>query len=312
MKIHAYTDENWQPVADLFSVSFGSRCRSIAEPTRQGFMRDILQEWMDCHVVSGAWIATDQDTIVGFISAHITEDDKGIITCPVCPEGNPKVLYALLDRSESFLKERSVANANIIGLSKEYGVAFGGDLHIFLLNAGYRSYDSSRLEYVMEIDLTKVTSSPAIDDYCLCNERDGYVFEFLREEHAGSLKEFAPEWSLEGLSKPIANEPIRFPFAICRNGDTVVGYCGTCHSPNKYGQAGWSFILLRGIESAECPYVGRGIGAVLLFMANNWLKGQGAIFQTLVTGIGNRTQRLYRKAGYRYCFVQPHDIYKML
>ena len=98
----------------------------------------------------------------------------------------------------------------------------------------------------------------------------------------------------------------------CRDGDTVVGYCGTCHRPTKYGQSGWSFILLRGIDKPDCPYAGRGIGAVLLAMANDWCRSQGATFQVLVTGVGNRTQRLYRKAGYRYCFVQAKQICREL
>jgi hypothetical protein len=312
MMLRLYTDEDWQPAAELFATTFGYRCRSIATPTRQGLMRDLLQEWNTRHPESDAWVAVESGAIVGFISAHLANDGAGIISCPVCHPDGDGVFCELIEMAERFLRERGATNASVAGLSKEYGVAFGTDLHTSLLNNGYETCDVSGIEYVLEIDLGQLSGSPMLQEYRSCNEGEGYVFEFLREEHVGSLKEFAPEWSLRGLEAPFATDPVQFPLAICRKDDTVIGYCGTCRLPNKYGQAGWSFILLRDIEAEECPHAGRGIGAVLLFMANQWLKERGAKFQTLVTGVGNRTQRLYRKAGYRYCFVQAKDIRKSL
>jgi hypothetical protein len=312
MKVHPYADEYWRDVAELFATTFGSRCKSIVGPTRRGFVRDVLEQWYDRHEMSTAWVAVSGGNITGFISAHVAQDGGGIITTPALAEDSRPAAPVLLETAEAFLRDQSVVHCRVMGLSKEYGVPFGGCLHTFLLNHGYWTRKPGGLEYVMEIDLTKVARSSAIDEYRRKNEREGYTFEFLREEHAASLQEFAPEWSLGGLSEPIASGSDRYPFAVCRRGDIVVGYCGTCHLPNKYGQAGWSFILLRDIELPECPYAGRGIGAVLLHMANKWLGEQGATFQTLVTGVGNLTQRLYRKAGYRYCFVQAKDIDKTL
>ena len=312
MQIRPYQEDDWQHVARLFNTVFADRCRTIVDAAERGFVRDMVAEWTDQNPVSQAWVVGDSDAVAGFVSAHAKKGEDGVITTPVCRADDYDTLGLLVETAEAFLRDSGVASVNVTGLSREYGVAFGGTVHTWLLNHGYWSYDHAGLEYVMELDMTQLRMTPAIEEFRRRNEADGYVFEFLRQEHVESLKELAPDWSLGGLSRPFEQNPTRYPFAICRDRDTVVGYCGTCHMPSAYGQSGWSFILLRGIEKKDCPYAGRGIGAVLLAMANEWCRSQGATFQVLVTGVGNRTQRLYRKAGYRYCYVTTKQVSKQL
>ena len=163
----------------------------------------------------------------------------------------------------------------------------------------------------MENDLTQFQVAPAVDDLRGKNEADGLVFEFLQADHIESLKEFAPEWAQRQLANPFGAHPVRYPYAVCRDGEAVVGFCGGCHVEPEYGSGGWNYLLLRGYtRERDGQYFGRGIGAVLLGMSNTWLKDHGARFQVIVTGVANPTQRLYRKAGYRYCFVKTVDIQK--
>jgi len=312
MQIQPYRDDDWREVAELFNTVFANRCRTIVDATTRGLLRGILAEWTKQNPVSKAWVVRESSAIQGFISAHAQGGDDGNITTPVCHGGDADTLGLLVSTAEDYLRVNGVAKVNVVGLSREYGVAFGGPVHTWLLNHGYWNYDHAGLEYVMELDMTQIRMTPALEEFRRRNEAEGYAFEFLRHEHVEGLKQFAPDWSLGGLSLPFEQNPRRYPFAICREGDHVVGYCGTCHLPSEYGQSGWSFILLRDIEKKDCPYAGRGIGAVLLHMANEWCRSQGATFQVLVTGVGNRTQRLYRKAGYRYCFVQAKQIGKTL
>ena len=312
MHIHPYTDDDWQQVAKLFNAVFADRCRTIVDATARGLVRDMLVERTEQSPVSQAWVVRDSNAIVGFVSAHAAGGEDGVITTPVCHGADADTLGLLVNTAEAYLRGNGTAKVNVVGLSREYGVAFGGPVHTWLLNHGYSCYDHAGLEYIMELDMGQVRMTPALEGFRQRNEAQGYVFEFLRDEHVESLKQFAPDWSLGGLGLPYEQNPRRYPFAICREGDRVIGYCGTCHRPSEYGQSGWSFILLRDIEKKDCPYAGRGIGAVLLHMANEWCRSQGATFQVLVTGVGNRTQRLYRKAGYRYCFVQAKQIGKEL
>ena len=312
MQIRPYIHDDWQQVAKLFNTVFANRCRTIVDATARGFVRDALAGRTEQNPVFQAWVVRDSNAILGFVSAHADGGEDGTITTPVCHGANADTLDLLVDTAEEYLRNSGVAKVNLAGLSREYGVAFGGPLHTWLLNRGYWSYGHADLEYIMELDMGQVRMTPALEEFRRENEAQGYVFEFLRDEHVESLKQFAPDWSLSGLGLPCERNPKRFPFAICREGDRVIGYCGTCHLPSEYGQGGWSFALLRGIEKEDCPHAGRGIGAVLLHMANEWCRSRGATFQILATGVGNRTQRLYRKAGYQYCFVQAKQIGKEL
>jgi hypothetical protein len=74
------------------------------------------------------------------------------------------------------------------------------------------------------------------------------------------------------------NDPLRYPYAICREGEHLVGFCGGCHVAKQYAMGGWSFILLDGATPrGDGKHLRRGIGTVLLTMANLYLKEQGAL-----------------------------------
>lgn len=193
------------------------------------------------------------------------------------------------------------------GLDRSFDVGFGEPLHLRLLDRGYNSYKWRDTELAMEVDLTRFTTTPLVQEFRRRNEAAGLVFEYLQPQHAGSLRALAPaEWMSAGIAHGA-------PYAICRERDEVIGFCGGCGVNKQQGLGGWSFIYLKGsTEKLDGPYQRRGIGAVMLAMANEWLKSQGARASLLFTGLGNPTQRLYRNAGYRYCFISAHNVQKHL
>jgi len=185
---------------------------------------------------------------------------------------------------------------------------------MWLLNRGYRVVGEHHPEMVMELDVAAFRTPPLVQEFRRRNEEEGLVFEFVREEHVESLKELTwADWMQTGLSRPLADQPGRYPYAICREGDIVVGFCGGCWVDPQAKSGGWSFILLRGwTPERDGRYFRRGIGAVLLAMANEWLRDHGAEYQILATGYENPAQWLYRSAGYRYCMITAPQLQKQL
>ena len=312
--IRPYEDADWTSVAALFGRTFATRCRLLREAITAGHAYDCLQRMIGEASASAAWVAEKGNSIEAFVSAHAREAGRAVITTPVLGEVDQGAFDGLLANAEGFLREHGAREAKVEGISREYSVGFGDPIHMRLLGHGYETHGVEGLEVVMELDLTSFATTPTVEGFRRQNEAAGLVFEFLHTKHAGSLEEIAEaEWMRAGLTTRLEEDPERHPYAVCRNGDVIVGFCGGCHVEKRYGMGGWAFILLRGwTAERRGEYFGRGIGAVLLSMANEWLKAQDATFQIIFTGVENPAQRLYRSAGYRYCFFSAHDVRKRL
>jgi len=147
MDIHPYTDAHWRGVADLFASAFGSRCTLIAEPTRRGYLCDVWAQWCAWHDRSLAWVATDGGEVSGVISAHVVPEGEGIVTAPACAAGGEGAIPLLIEAAEAYLCDQGVVQASVKGLSKAYGVPFGGRLHtrVFLCHGRYSRCSASLL-----------------------------------------------------------------------------------------------------------------------------------------------------------------------
>ena len=310
MKLRVYEDRDWEQVAALFNRRFAGRYRLLPEATRRGFVRDRLNLRIKDSSASGAWVAENKGTVLGFVSAHVPGSGDGVVTTPVFEHGDSRTGDLLLQTAESFLRENRVENAKVVGVSREYNVGFGEPDHMWLLNRGYTSYNYREgygLELAIELNLSEFCTTPTVQEFRSTNEAEGFIFEFLQEAHVEGLKKLAfADWMLKGLEAPISRNPTRYPYVICREADHVIGFCGACTVNEKYGSGGFSFILL------ESEYHHRGIGAVMLSMALEWVKAQGARFSIPFTGVDNKTQRLYRKVGYKYCFISAREVRKRL
>jgi GNAT superfamily N-acetyltransferase len=314
IELRAYQGSDWRKVAALFNDVFASRYRFLCRAVEAGYLRDRLQQMLNDGVAAGAWVAAAGSRIAGFVSAHAGDSPQGAITTPVFGPTDGEAGELLLARAEQFLHERGMESARVVGITREYGIGFGEPLHMWLLNRGYQDCDAEDIEVAMEIDLARLAAEPAVEEFRSRNEADGLIFEFLQQRHVESFKELAhADWMRGGLGTPLPDQPDRRPYAVCRDGDEVIGFCGGCHVEPAYRTGGWAFILLKGwTRQLDGKYYHRGIGAVLLSMANAWLRDRGAEVQVLFTGIENPAQRLYRKAGYRYCFIGARDVRKSL
>jgi GNAT superfamily N-acetyltransferase len=314
VELRSYEHADWRAVADLFNEVFASRYRLLSRAVEAGYLRDRLERMLADGAAARAWVATAGDRAIGFVSAHGGDAREGAVTTPVFRSPHPEAGDLLLTGAEDFLRELGTESARVVGITREYGVGFGEPLHMWLLNRGYQDCDVEGVEVAMEIDLTGLAAAQAVEEFRRRNEADGLIFEFLQDRHVESFQELAEaDWMQGGLSTPCAEEPRRYPYAVCRDGDEVIGFCGGCHVEPRYRTGSWAFILLKGwTRQLDGKYYHRGIGAVLLSMANEWLKANGAELQVLFTGIDNPAQRLYRKAGYRYCFIGARDVRKPL
>lgn len=314
MQLHEYTDSDWQEVAALFNRVFRGRSRLLAPRVAQGLLRQRLQQMVaeasDSHVL----VARGDGGIGGFVSAHVRDVEQGVITAPACAEGIGSTSEALLSAAEEFLRDHAIRSAQTTGLTREHGVGFGEPMHMWLLNRGYRAVGEHHPEMVMELDVQAFKTPPLVQEFRRRNEAEGLVFEFLQEEQVESLKELTwADWMQRGLSRPLADQPGHYPYAVCRDGDAVVGFCGGCGADPQTKTGGWSFILLRGwTPERDGRYFRRGVGAVLLAMANEWLREHGVEYQILATGYENPAQWLYRSAGYRYCMITAPQLQKQL
>jgi GNAT superfamily N-acetyltransferase len=314
MRMHEYADSDWQEVAALFNRVYRDRSRLLVKRVAQGLLRQRLQQMVGEASHSRAFVASAGGEIGGFVSAHVMDADQGVITAPACADSIGSTAEALLSAAEGFLRDHGIRSAQIGGLTREHGVGFGEPMHMWLLNRGYRVVGEHDPEVVMELDVGAFSTPPLVQEFRRRNEDEGLVFEFVREEHIASLRELTwADWMQTGFSRHLADQPDRYPYAVCRDGDIVVGFCGDCWGDPETKGGGWAFILLRGwTPERDGRYFRRGIGAVLLAMADEWLRDHGAEYQILATGHGNPAQRLYRSAGYRYCMVTAPQLQKQL
>ena len=314
MQLREYADSDWQEVAALFNRVYRQRSRLLPSRVAQGLLREGLRQMVEMARASRALLARAEGGGFGFVSAHVLDTGEGVVTVPACEDGLDRSAAVLLEAAEEFLRSHRAPHARIAGLTREHGVGFGEPLHMWLLNRGYQAVGEHHPEMVMELDVQAFRTTPLVQEFRQRNEAEGLVFEFLQERHIESLKELTwADWMQRGLSRPLADQPGRYPYAICRDADTVVGLCGGCWADPETKTGGWSFISLRGwTAKRDGQYFRRGIGAVLLAMANEWLREHGVEYQILATGYENPAQSLYRNAGYRYCMITAPQLQKQL
>lgn len=310
MQIQIYDENDWQSVSEIFISRFSDRYRALHVSMSRGLFRDMLAELIDEAVSSAAWVALKEKKIIGFVSAHIGESGRGIITNPAFDLTDIETGDALLQTAEKFLLEKGITTAVIDGVDREYKVGFGQTEHLWLLDRGYTSYcyrEDPGLELYMELDFNQFRITPSIAAYRQKNEKDGFVFEFLQEKHVEGLKRLAwANWMLSGLKEPLKSEPSRYPYIICRQKESVVGFCGSLVVDEQYGRGGFHFIM------RDESYRHRRIGAVMLSMALKWLKESKQKVQVLSTTLENPAQKLYQEVGFRYSFVSAREVGKQL
>jgi hypothetical protein len=302
MKLCKFSDACFDEVVKLFSRVFQERYRYLPEAVRLGFLHQRLGQLPK--VNAAAWVLKEGDAVAGFVSAHVEDAGHGVITTPVVDSSVSGGVETLLEVAEKFLAVQNVREIGINAIAREYGVGLGDSVYMQLLNRGYEAGEFGESEVAMEIDLTHFQMSPVVEAYKRKNEQAGLTFELLRQDDAESLTQIAPaKWMLAGLANKIPGDSVRYPYIICRQGKNVIGFCVGCEV-RPAGIGSWSFIYLDGwTPERNGQYYHRGIGAVMMSLANHWLKERGARVQVLFTGITNPAQRLYFKNGYRFCFV---------
>ena len=310
MQIREYETDHWRTIAELFNACFAGRYRAMPSAMSKGAIRDMLADKIHEATSSAAWVAVEDDSICGFVSAHARGKEQGIVTTPVFPLDDTKTGEALLQIAEVFLRKNGAQSARVEGVGREYNVGFGETLHLWLLERGYTSYhyrEKQGVDLIMELDFDEFSVPDSIVEMRRRSEGEGFVFELMRERDVQGFRKLAwGDWMLYGLEAPLNTEPTRYPYIICRKNETVVGFCGGLSFDVQHGTGGFSFI------TREEDYRGRGIGAVMLSMALAWLKGKGVKVQVLSTGLDNPAQKLYLKVGFRYSFVSTTTISRQL
>ncbi len=300
MTLRTYRDNDWQAVAELLNSVFSHLPPPIRQAAQVGYIRDGLLERTDGATVSKAWVSEQHKVVRGFISAHVDRSRRGIVTTPVCQDILSDTGQELLNAAEGFLRESGAASAHFDGVCREYRVPIGGPIHMHLLNRGYDNL-STQVALMMWLDLARVPD-PSVVGTPRRNESEGLIFEFLTPRYGDSLKELGHGWAL-GPGEARSEE---YPCAICRDGDTVIGFCGRCSIRKRYSPGctigEWTFVFVKE-ELGDEKYRRRGIGSALVHMANQWLRDNGATYHLLATDIDNPAMKIYRQAGYKCLYL---------
>lgn len=305
------------------------------------FYKPLTEEQLDYYLFENrafkdeaAWVALDDDKVVGFMGCAVRDSDIGnekasgyIHTVIVKKEYRRQGIGSkLLDLAEGYIKEKGLKSSRCVFLSPiNYpwliphtnghmhpgtpAVAINSEYYIFLYHHGYFV---NSIHEGFHVDLTKYEYPESVVQKMKKNEEKGITVELYDPNKHYGVDEFCEliekggnggfahsiRYNLYQREKP-------FPFVVASDNGKMIGWTGSIYKEES-GRGHLDGIIV------DPNYRGLGLGTAIFSCLCKELKALGSEYMTLFTGLDNPARYIYLGAGFNVAcsFADMKKIFK--
>ena len=267
--------------------------------------------------IDGAFVATDNDKIIGLGIAVIRKIDvdniaaPGYMTTLLVHKEYRRVGVAkkLLTLMEEYVKNH---NKNKIRISYRStlnypwfipdtdrhdhagapGAIINSDLYFFLINNEYKVVDE---QDAFHLDLKKYTMPEKVENKIKRNEEEEYYIELYQKDKHYGLEEFYDDINDEGFIRVIKENLQKEkpnPFLVISKDGKILGWTGAMYTEES-GRAHFDGIAISNTIR------NRGLGQGLWCSLAKYSKEHGSSFMSFFTGRTNHARYIYLKSGFK-------------